>query len=80
MKKISLELSEAQVEQLLDELPLPRKIEVVRRWEQETWPKRFRQLLAKIDRRLKQNPRLAKEARKAIGPARRAFYAGRHRH
>ena len=80
MKQVSVHLSNQQVEELLEQLPPSRKLQLARRWEQETWQKRFRQVLANVDRRLKRNPRLAKEARKAIGPARRAYYASRHRH
>ncbi len=79
MRKVHLELSPQQAEQLLDQLPVETKIDLVRRWEHVTWPKRFRRLLAQIDRRVRSRPRLARAALKAVGPARRAFYAGRHR-
>ena len=80
MRKVVIELSTEQAEQLLEQLPSDAKLDLVRRWEQETWPVRFRRLLARIDRKVKQNPRWAREALKAVGPARRAFYARRRRH
>ena len=79
MQKVSVELSPKQAEQLLNQLELKIKIHLVRRWEQETWPERFRQLLARIDRRVRRNPRLVRETLKTLEPARRAFYARRHR-
>jgi len=79
-REIELGLSEQQAEQLLEQLSPTAKLHLVRRWEQETWPVRFRQLLARIDRTVQQNPRWAREALKAVGPARRAFYARRRRH
>jgi hypothetical protein len=46
----------------------------------ELLTQRFLKLLARVDQRVRRNPRLAREALKAIGPARRAFYASRRRH
>ena len=80
MKKVGVELSAKQAEQLLNQLPVSVKIYLVRRWAKETWPDRFRRLLQGIDDRLDQNPSLKRQALKAIGPARRAFYASRCRH
>ena len=61
MQKMSVELSRKQATQLLNQLPVSMKIQLVRLWERETWPKRFRQLLAQVDRR---NPRVARAALK----------------
>ena len=80
MQKVSVELSAKQAEQLLAQLSPAVKIHLVRRWEQETWPERFCQLVTRIDQRARQHPRLAKEALKTVGSTRRAFYARRHRH
>jgi hypothetical protein len=77
MQKVSIDLSIKQAEQLLEQLPVETKVVLVRRWEQEMWPQRLRDLLAQIDRRVQKHPRLAKEAMKVVGPARRAFYAAR---
>ena len=79
MRKVELGLSEQLAEQLLEQLSPRVKIHLVRRWEQETWPTRFRQLLARIDQRARRHPRLVREALKAIEPARREFYARRRR-
>ena len=79
MQKVSVELSAKQAERLLEQLAPSVKIHLVRRWERELWPERFRRLLTRIDQRLRRNPRLAREALKTIGPARRAFYARRAR-
>jgi hypothetical protein len=80
MQKVSVELSAKQAEQLLDQLSVQVKIRLVRRWEQQTWPERFRQLLQQMDHRIQQDPRLVREALQVVGPARRAFYASRRRH
>ena len=77
--KMSTDLTERQAEQLLEHLSPAVKIRLVRRFEQETWPVRFRLLLAQIDRRVRQHPQWARAALKSIGPARRAFYAARRR-
>ena len=80
MQKVSVELSTEQAEQLLEQLSPAVKIRLVRRWEHETWPRRLRHLLARIDRRVKRHPRLFDRAMKVVGPARRASYARRDRH
>ena len=80
MQKVSIQLSEKQAAQLLKQLSPSVKIHLVRCWERETWPARFRQLLAQIDRRVQQNPAAAQEALKIVGSARRVFYARRNRH
>ncbi len=80
MSKVAVELSEKQAEHLLNQLSPKVKMYLVRRWEEETWPERFRQLLARVDRRVRRRPRLAQEALQAIGPARRAFHASHGRH
>ena len=79
MRKVELGLSEQQAEQLLEQLSPRVKIHLVRRWEQETWPTRFRALLARIGQRARRHPRLVREALKVIEPARREFYARRRR-
>lgn len=77
--KTTPDLTTRQAEQLFEQLSPTVKIRLVRRWEQETWPVRFRLLLAQIDRRVQQHPQWARAALKSIGPARRAFYAARRR-
>ncbi|MBI4355401.1 MAG: hypothetical protein HY597_02975 [Candidatus Omnitrophica bacterium] len=72
-------LSTRQAEELLEHLPVATKIRLVRKFEQETWPERFRQLLARIDAKLRRNPGLRRELMKDVGPGRRAFYAARGR-
>ena len=79
MQKVSVQLSTKQAEQLLNQLSPKVKLYLVRLWEQETWPERFRQLLARVERRAQRNPRLVRKALNAIGPARRAFYESRNR-
>ena len=80
MKRIGLELSEQQAEVLLEQLSPAAKLQLVRRWEHQTRSDQFRALLARIDARLRRHPTWAREALKVVGPARRAFYAGRARH
>ena len=77
MLKATVDLTMAQAEQLLEQASPQMKIRLVRRWEQETWPTRFRALLRRIDRRLKKQPHLARQLMKTVGPARRAFHPAR---
>lgn len=79
MLKATVDLTMTQAEQLLEQVSPQVKIRLVRRWEQETWPVRFRALLRRIDRRLKRQPQLARSLLKTVAPARRAFYAARGR-
>ena len=80
MKRLSVQLSKRQAEQLLNQLSPRVKIHFVRRWQQETWEARFRQLVARVQQRARRNPHLTAQALREIEPARRAFYAGRRRH
>ena len=80
MRKVVIELSTEQAEQLLEQLPSDAKLDLVRRWEHRTRSAQFRALVARIDERLRRNPGLARKAMKVVGPARRAFYARRARH
>ena len=80
MQKVSVELSAKQAAQLLNQLAPSIKIQLVRQWEQETWPERLRQLLVEVDRRVQRHPHLFDRAMKVVEPARRASYARRHRH
>ena len=78
-REIELGLSEQQAEYLLERVSPKVRLHLVRRWERETWPQRLRQLLARVDQRVRQSPHLAREALKAMAPARRAFHAARRR-
>ena len=78
-REIALGLSEQQAEYLLERVSPQVRLHLVRRWERETWPQRFQQLLARLDQRVRRSPRLAREALKAIAPARQAFHAARRR-
>ena len=80
MQKVGVGLSPKQAERLLNQLPPTVKMYLVRRWEQETWPQRFRELLARVDARARRNPGAVRKALKTVASARRAFYAGRRRH
>ena len=75
MRKVSVELSAKQAQRLLNQLSPKVKIYLIRQWELETWPIRLRNLLAQIDARVRRNSRLARQALKTVGPARRALYA-----
>ena len=79
-RKVSLELTEEQATHLVKQLSLPMKISLVRLLEQETWPQRLRQLLHRVDQRVRRHPLLFDRAMKVVGPARRAAYARRDRH
>lgn len=78
--KVELELPVEQIEQLLDQLTPAVKIRLVQRWERQDRLSRFRALLARIDRRLRRHPHLAREAMKEAASARRSFYARRAGH
>lgn len=80
MQKVSLELTQKQATQLVQQLSLPMKIQLVRRLEQETWPQRLHQLLTRVDQRVRRHPHLFDRAMKVVGPARRATHARRPRH
>jgi hypothetical protein len=79
MQKVVVELSAKQAEQLFDQLPPAVKIRLARKWEREQWPDQLRQTLRRVQARVRKHPDWAKEALKAIGPARREFYARRRR-
>ena len=80
---IELNLSSSQAEQLAEQLLAglspSAKIRLVRRYEQETWPLRLRQLLSEVGQRVRQSPEAARRALRDIEPGRRAFYAARRR-
>ena len=78
--QIAVELSAKQAENLLEQLPMRLKIHLVRRWEKETWPDRFRRLIARIDQSVGKKPDLVRQALKTVDPARRALHARRNRH
>ena len=80
MQRVVLQMSEEQIAQLINALPRMAKIDLVRRWEKELWPDRFRQLLSRIDNQLRRYPQKARQALKSVDSARQAFHARRSGH
>ena len=92
MAQLALKVSEEQLERLwaqvpeqtklrlLDHLAPALKIRLVRRWKQETWPKRLQHLVAQIDRRVQRNPRVIRALLRDAQEARRELYATKRRH
>jgi hypothetical protein len=61
MSRVTLELDVKQVENLVEKLPLQDKLVLAQRLNLETWQIRFKNLLSKIDVRLKNRPVLSNE-------------------
>ena len=80
MQKVVLQMSQEQISQLINGLPRMTKIDLVRRWEKELWPDRFRQLLSRIDNHVRRYPQKAHRALKSIDSIRQAFHARRSGH
>ena len=53
MSKVVLELDSKQIEELVKKLPLEDRIHLAQRLNLETWQVRFKSLITKIDKRLK---------------------------
>lgn len=71
---ISLELSPHQVERLIEKLPMENKIKLVRKLENETWAKRFDEVVSRIRKRIKENPISDKEITKICKETRKRLY------
>jgi len=53
MSKVTLELDSRQIEELVERLTIEDKIHLARRLNLETWQARFKNLISRIDVRLK---------------------------
>ena len=62
MSKVILELDNKQVEDLVERLSLKDKIQLAQRLNLETWQVRFKNLLGRIDKRLKNRRKLSDES------------------
>ena len=62
MLKITLELNNKQIENLIERLPLKEKVELAQRLTSKTWQVRFKNLLSRVDTRLK-NRRIPSNAK-----------------
>ena len=80
MQKVVLQMTPEQIAQVLNGLPRVTKMDWVRRWEKELWPERFRQLLSRIDSRVRRYPEKARQALKSMDQTRQAFHARRSGH
>ena len=79
LKQVPQRVQARVVQQWAHQMPPALKLQLLRQWERgETWPERFRQLLGQIQARVRQHPRLAREALQTIEPMRRA-HARSHR-
>lgn len=77
MSKVTLDLDTKEVKNLIEQLPLKDKIELIRTLEKETWVKRINTVLKNIDLRRKKCKISNKEISQEIEKARREFYARR---
>ena len=75
--KFSKEFSVEQIEGLVNQLPMDKKIRLVRKLEKETWAKRLQNIFDKTDVRRKKSRLSSKEIWDEVRQARREFYAGR---
>ena len=53
MSKVTLELDSRQIEELVERLTIEDKIRLALKLNLETWPERFKNLIVRIDARLK---------------------------
>ncbi len=75
--KIALDFTPAQIEGLVEQLPMKDKIRLVRKLEKQTWASRFQELFDRVDARRKKSGITSKEVWKEVKQARKEFYAGR---
>ena len=73
--KVTLELNNQQVEDLVEKLPLDEKIKLVQKLEKETLRQRWDEILKDIDKRLKKFPISEEDIDKEIKALRREKYA-----
>ena len=71
-----------QLEEEINKLDIREKTRLVKRLLKETWEERFRNLLARIDKRVKESPITHRELEKIVEEAREEFYSqhGKNRH
>lgn len=77
MSKIALELNIREVKNLVDQLPLNDKIQLLRELQKESWAKRLKRIFQNIDARRRKHKLSVKTISQEIEKARRAFYARR---
>ena len=72
---VTLDLDIKQVESLVEKLPIKEKVKLVRKLEKDTWQKRFRQLLHRIDRRIANKSISEREIDQTVEEAKEEYYA-----
>ena len=75
--KISMEMTADQIEGLVNQLPIEKKIRLVRKLERQTWARRLNNIFTKADARRKKAKLSSKEIWDEVKEARQKFYAGR---
>ena len=75
MQKVSVELTEQQAEQLLDQLSPEKKIQLVRRWERKVRRDRWEPLVLKMRERFAQRPLSARAIRRLCETVRQDRFA-----
>lgn len=72
---VRIEINPIQLKKAITQLSLRERAKLVEALQRQTWAERFRQLLARIDTRLKKTPPSQKEINKIVGEARKEYYA-----
>lgn len=77
MPKIAVEIDLKEIEQIINQLKSPERINLLRRLERKTWGERFRSLVAQIDKRRKKHPISQRAINQLVKKARQERYASR---
>ena len=75
VRMIKININAQQLKEAIDNLPTQERARLVNELNRKTWEDRFRQLLARIDARLKRNPISQREITKIVEQARNEYYA-----
>ena len=78
MSKVTLDLDVKEAKEMIKQMPLDDKVELVRILQKETWGRRIDGILKNIDRRRAKSKISSKEISQEIEKARKEFYAPRH--
>lgn len=74
MTKIAVEVDIKQLGRIINELPLPDKIELTRDLERQTLGKMIEEIFKKVDRRRKKFPISEREIKQEVESVRRQIY------
>ena len=76
---VKSEIKFEQIRKAAKRLPMKQRIRLVEELQRDTWQKRFKQMLSRIDARRKKYPISQKEINEVVAEARREYYAKRRR-